>query len=244
MKSVRLFSDPETMAEEIALQWQESASLAEKEERIFSVVLSGGSTAERIYRKLAEQGYAERIPWQAVHLFWADERCVSPESEESNYGNCRRFLLNHIPIPKENTHRIRGEDDPAWESARYEREIQNHMALRKGQTDFFDWVFLGVGSDGHTASLFPGHGSVNSLNLCEEVPHPQTGQMRVTLTPLAIKKSKRITYHVIGRGKAEIISDLVSGSGETSRYPAAHVQGEWYLDSEAASNLSSGFTDS
>ncbi len=244
MESWRVFSDPEAMAEEIACQWQEQASQAEKEGRVFSVVLSGGSTASRIYQRLAEPDYAGRIPWHVVHLFWADERCVPPESEESNYGNCRRFLLDPLVIPSANVHRIQGEEEPAAESARYEREIQNHMRLRKNRDDFFDWVFLGVGSDGHTASLFPGQDALNSTNLCEEVSHPQTGQMRITLTPLAIKKSNRITFHVIGQGKAKIVPELVSESSKKSGYPAAHIQGEWFLDREAASNLCGGSTGS
>ena len=238
MESWHVFSDPEAMAEEIACQWQEQASQAEKEGRVFSVVLSGGSTASRIYRRLAEQDYADRIPWHVVHFFWADERCVPPENEESNYGNCRRFLLGSLTIPDENIHRIRGEEAPAAESARYEREIQNHMRLRKNRDDFFDWVLLGVGSDGHTASLFPGQDALNSANLCEEVSHPQTGQMRITLTPLAIKKSNHITFHVIGQGKARIVSEMVSESCKKSGYPAAHIQGEWFLDRKAASSLS------
>ena len=237
MKTVRVFRDPEMMANENALQWQERAVRAEKEGHVFSVVLSGGSTTSRIYQRLAEKDYADQIPWHVVHVFWADERCVPPESEESNYGNCHRFLLDHISIPDENIHRIRGEEDPAAESARYAREIQDHIALRKDQDTFFDWIFLGVGSDGHTASLFSGQDSLRSSNLCEEVRHPQSGQMRITQTPLAIRKSSRITYHVIGREKAEIVSELVSEKGEVKHYPAAHIQGEWYLDHEAASKL-------
>ena len=244
MKSVRVFPDPEAMTGEIARQCQERAGRAEREGRVFSVVLSGGSTAEQAYRRLTEKECCDNIPWHCVHIFWADERCVSPQNKESNYGNSRRFLLDHIPIPKENIHRIRGEDDPAAESARYEREVKDHMLLRKGQTDFFDWVLLGVGSDGHTASLFPGQDSLSSLNLCEKVSHPQTGQMRITLTPSVIKKSNRITYHIISREKAEIVSDVVSGSAGTESYPAAHISGEWYLDHEAASKLDMGSMDS
>jgi len=244
MKSVRVFPDPEAMADEVALQWQEEANLAEKEGRVFSVVLSGASTAERIYRRLAEKDCAGQVPWHVVHIFWADDRCVPPENEESNYGNCRRFLLSHIPIPTENIHRIRGEDDPAGESTRYDQEIRDHMVLRKGQTTFFDWVFLGVGPDGHTASLFAGHDTLNSLNLCEDAQHPQTGQMRVTMTPCAIKNSDRITYHVIGQKSADIVSKLLSKSDGEPIYPADHISGEWYLDGEAASNLNPGLKDS
>ena len=225
------------MTEKIALQWQEQAVKKAREGLIFSVVLSGGNTAEQIYSRLIEQDCFNQIPWNRVHLFWADERCVPPESEESNYGNCRRFLLDHIPIPMENVHRIRGEEDPESESIRYAIEIQEHTLLRKGQTNIFDWVFLGIGTDGHTASLFYGDDSIGSPNLCEVAQHPETGQTRITMTPSAIRKSNRTTYHVVGREKSSIISELIPQIGNHANYPAAHIAGEWYLDSEAASKL-------
>jgi 6-phosphogluconolactonase len=237
MKSLHVFSDLKDMAQTIALQWQEQVGQMAREGRIFSVVLSGGNTAEKIYSRLIEQDCFDRILWNRVHIFWADERCVPPESEESNYGNCRRFLLNHIPIPMGNIHRIRGEEDPKAESIRYALEIQEHALLRKGQTNIFDWVFLGIGSDGHTASLFYGDDSIDSPNLCELVRHPETGQARITLTPSAIRKSNRTTYHVIGREKSGIILDLVSQIDSHVNYPATYISGECYLDKEAASKL-------
>jgi len=238
MKSLRVFSDLKDMAQTIALQWQEQAGQMASEGRVFSVVLSGGDTAEQIYSRLIEQDCFNQILWNRVHLFWADERCVPPESEESNYGNCRRFLLNHIPIPIENVHRIRGEDDPEVESIRYALEIQEHALLRKGQTNIFDWVFLGIGNDGHTASLFYGDDSIiGSLKLYEVARHPETDQNRITLTPSAIRKSNRTTYHVIGREKSHIVSELVSKSSRSEKLPAACITGEWYLDQDAASRL-------
>ena len=238
MKSVHLFSNFEAMAEKIALEWQDRACQAEKEGDIFSVVLSGGNTASNIYSRLANKNFADKVPWHLVHFFWADERCVPPESDQSNFGNCQRFLLNYLTIPNKNIHRIRGEEDPTVESYRYAQEVQDHVLLRKNQNTFFDWVFLGVGVDGHTASLFPEQSSLmNSQNLCEEVTHPQTGQTRITLTPLAIKSSSRVIYHVVGGVKARVISTLLSKSKEKDSYPAAHIRGEWYLDQAAASYL-------
>ena len=225
MESLRVFDSSELMAKEIALQLKGYADQAEKDGNIFSLVLSGGNTDTRLYGEFALRGSVDKIPWHIVHLFWADERCVSPENEESNYGTCRSILLDHIPIPKENIHRIRGEEDPLKESARYSREMQNHMELRKGQPNLFDWVFLGVGVDGHTASLFFEHDSLNSSNLCEMVRHPQTGQIRITMTPFAIRRSNRITYHVIGQGKSDIILKLVSKTEDSKKYPAAHIFG-------------------
>jgi 6-phosphogluconolactonase len=238
MESLRVFHNLELMAKKIYFELKGSADQAEKDGNIFSIVLSGGSSGTRLYGEFAKRSSVGKIPWHIIHLFWADERCVSPENEESNYGTCRSILLDHIPIPKENIHRIRGEGDPLKESVRYAREIQNHMEFRKRQPNLFDWVFLGVGADGHTASLFSRHDALYSSNLCEMVRHPQTGKIRVTMTPFAIRQSNRITYHVIGRGKSDIIFKLASKMEDSKKYPASHISGEWYLDSDAASKLS------
>ena len=238
MESLRVFHNLELMAKKISFELKGCADQAEKDGNIFSIVLSGGSSGTRLYGEFAKRSFVDKIPWHIVHLFWADERCVSPESEESNYGTCRSILLDHISIPKENIHRIRGEGDPLKESVRYAREIQNHVEFRKRQPNLFDWVFLGVGADGHTASLFSGHDSLGSSNLCEMVRHPHTGQIRITMTPYAIRQSNRIIYHVLGRGKSDIIFKLASKVEDSKKYPASHIPGEWYLDSDAASKLS------
>ena len=237
MKLVRVFADSETMAEEIARQWHLKAQAAAKAKSVFSVVLSGAATASKVYRQLASPLWINKIPWDIVHIFWADERCVSPESEESNYQTLCHVLLNHVSIPENNVHRIKGEEEPEKESIRYAREIKDHMALRGGQDIFFDWVLLGVGADGHTASLFPDQEKLlKTPNLCEVARHPETNQTRITLTPCAIQRSASITYHVIGQGKSEIVSELVSDA-PTLNYPASHIPGEWYLDEPAASGL-------
>ena len=135
-------------------------------------------------------------------------------------------------------HRIKGEEEPETESMRYAQEIKDHMALRNGQDTFFDWALLGLGIDGHTASLFPGQEKIlNTSNLCEVTWHPGTNQTRITLTPFTIQRSACVTYHVIGKKKAEIVSALVSKSNKNNKYPAANISGEWYLDQAAASNL-------
>jgi len=237
MKSVRIFSDSEAMAEEMARCWCEQARQAASDHRVFSVTLSGGNTDPALYGKLAEPKWRDRTPWESVHIFFADERCVPPDHEESNYKIICNYLLNHISIPEANIHRMRGEEDPVEESLRYTEDIQNHLVLRKEGTCFFDWVFLGVGPDGHTASLFPGHDLINSTNLCEVAQHPETGQNRVTMTPAAINRSSRITYHAIGESKAEIVSALASDPSASNIYPAAQIQGEWFLDRESASKL-------
>ncbi len=237
MGSLCIFLDPDTMAKEIASQLEKCASQTEKDGRIFTLVLSGGSTDPVLYGKLAEPKWRDRIPWKSVHIFFVDERCVPPENEESNYGICCRVLLDHIAIPNSNIHRIRGEEDPVSESTRYAKEIQDHMIFRKGQGNFFDWVFLGVGTDGHTASLFPGQNIINSPKLCEVARHPDTGQLRITMTPAAIELSSRITYHCIGEEKSEIVFKLASDPSATNIYPALRIQGEWFLDKSASAKF-------
>ena len=106
------------------------------------------------------------------------------------------------------------------ESLRYAKDIQAHLALRKGSINFFDWVFLGIGEDGHTASLFPNEIIISSTKLCETTRHPDTGQIRITMTPAAITKSARITYHVVGENKSEIICELISNPSARDEYPA------------------------
>ena len=240
MATIRVFADLESMAEEIAFSWCDQIRQAEKTDDVFSVVLSGGATASLVYRNLANLNSLEAIYWERVHIFWADERCVSPEHEESNYLNIQRTFLSDIQIPEKNIHRIRGEKEPSGESLRYEKEIINHLALRKDERKLFDWVLLGVGSDGHAASLFPGQESLlDTQNLCAVVEHPDSGQKRITLTPYALNRSGSVTYHVIGSGKAAMVAELISEDSDDKRFPAGYIEGEWFLDTAAASRINS-----
>jgi 6-phosphogluconolactonase len=238
MSFVRVFSDPEAMAWEIAQQWYYGAQEAFQKKNIFTVVLSGGATALQVYRKINAPQWNDKMPWEVVHIFWADERCVPPWHEESNYFNLQRALLEGLSIPAENIHRIRGESEPSMESARYEKIILDHLTFRNEEHKLFDWVLLGVGTDGHTASLFPGNDFLlDTKDICAVVEHPVTGQKRITLTPYALNRSGRITYHVVGQDKAIIVSDLIPKS-ESKRFPTGHIEGEWFLDTEAGSLIS------
>ena len=240
MATLRVFPDSESIAEEIASRWRDQIQQAEEKDDVFSVVLSGGSTASLVYSHLAKLKSVESICWERVHIFWADERCVSPEHEESNYLNIQRTFLNGIQLPGENVHRIRGEEESSGESLRYEKEIIDHLMLRKNEEKLFDWVLLGLGSDGHTASLFPGQESLlDTQNLCAVVEHPDSGQKRITLTPYALNRSGSVTYHVIGSGKAAMVSELISEDSDDKRFPAGYIEGEWFLDTAAASRINS-----
>jgi 6-phosphogluconolactonase len=237
MSFVRVFPDPEAMALEIARQWYNGAQKASQKKNVFTIVLSGGATALQVYRKIGSPQWNDKMPWEVIHLFWADERCVPLGHEESNYFNIQRAFLESLPIPAENIHRICGESEPSVESARYEKEILDHLVLRNDKQKLFDWAFLGVGSDGHTASLFPGKDFLlDTKDICAVAKHPVTGQERITLTPYALNRSGRVTYHVVGQDKAVIASDLIL-KPDNKRFPTGHIKGEWFLDTAASSLL-------
>jgi 6-phosphogluconolactonase len=238
LNNVRVFSDLDSLAEKIALRLKEEADLALEENRIYSIVLSGGESAAKIYQKFSSPELVEKIPWRAVHLFWADERCVPSESKECNFNIACEAFLNSISIPSKNIHRINAEINPHKESIRYDMEIREHLTLKETDDFFFDWVLLGLGEDGHTASLFPNQENLfKTTNLCILTNNPKTGQKRITLTPAAIKKSSCVTYHVVGQHKSQIVASLFSEFSQSLKYPASYIPGEWYLDKDAASNL-------
>ena len=238
MASFSIFSDSKVIAEKIASCWYDQAQKAAMDKRVFSVVLSGGATASLVYRHLAKYKPMSSMIWKWVHIFWADERCVSPEHKESNYLNIQRTFLSDIQIPEKNIHRICGENEPFSECLRYEKEITDHLALKNGDHKLFDWVLLGMGSDGHTASLFPGQEFLlDTQELCAVVTHPVTGEKRITLTPCALNRSSRVTYNVVGLDKAVKVSDLVSKNSRSNRFPTDYIKGEWFLDHAAASLL-------
>ena len=240
MNSIRVFQNSETLANELAICWHEQAKEAAKKHNWFSVILSGGNTAPLLYGKLAEPKWKDCIPWSCVHIFFADERCVPPYNKESNYKNIYDTLLRYIPVPDENIHRIKGEEDPEKEALRYSKEIQYHLNIKKAK--LFDWALLGIGKDGHTASLFPGQDTLNSKSLCQATQHPDTAHPRITMTPIAINRSARITYHAIGGEKSEIVSKLTTHPSSKKIYPASIISGELFLDKNSASKINfSGF---
>ena len=169
--------------------------------------------------------------------------CVPPENPESNYLMTRRTLLDKVSIPEANIHRIRGEEDPAAEAARYAKVIAGNVAGGSEGLPAFDWIFLGLGTDGHTASIFPGAGlQPDPLGICAVIRHPETGQERITLTMPVINNAARITFLTSGSGKAGVVKELLEGKDGARAYPASRVnpyQGalEWYLDREAAGEL-------
>ncbi|WP_088342403.1 6-phosphogluconolactonase [Robiginitalea sediminis] len=216
-----------------------------REESFRYLALSGGSTPKILFDHWAADASAT-VPWDRLEFFWGDERCVGPGDPESNYGMTRQHLFDHISADPSNIHRIRGEEDPQQEARRYEALIRDRLPKAWGMPRF-DLVLLGMGDDGHTASVFPHQMSLwDSPRGCEVATHPVSGQQRITLTGGWINGARRIVFLVTGGAKAEKVKEILEGKGAEALYPAARVRPEsgeliWLLDQEAASGLSPEF---
>jgi len=232
---VKVFKDKSELA--IAF-CDELMRLSNEKEKIF-LALSGGSTPEIIYEILSKE-YKQKINWNKIHLFWSDERCVHPDDVESNYGMAKKYLLDFIDIPEENVHRIKGENNPELEAERYSEEISKIVNPKNGLPRF-DIMMLGIGEDGHTASIFPDQMHLlDSDKICEVAVHPSSGEKRITLTGNVINNSEQVSFLVTGKSKAEILKKILLEKNKIC--PAefiAPVYGklEYFIDSEAAELL-------
>jgi 6-phosphogluconolactonase len=236
-KSVKIFPTPFLLAENIANNLVRKILDSSERGKTFSIALSGGSTPELLYTLLGDR-FSKSIPWQFVHLFWGDERCVPPTNIESNYRMTKSALIDKTDIPASNIHRIRGEEEPGNEAVRYSGEVAGCLDINDG-LPLFDMVILGLGEDGHTASIFPGQSDLlYSDKICEVAVHPVTEQRRITLTGRVINNAVAIVFIVTGKNKAVIAGKVIRNSGASSNFPAAHivpVHGSitWYLDRDA-----------
>jgi 6-phosphogluconolactonase len=202
----------------------------------FFIALSGGNTPKVIFQTLAKD-FSKKIEWKKIHLFWGDERCVPPEHAESNYGVAKEYLLDNIDIPEENVHRIKGENNPVYEAERYSEEMSKCLPEVNGLPQF-DVIILGVGVDGHIASIFPDQMELlSSEKICDTSVHPSTKQKRITLTGKVINNSQRVYIIIMGINKALILTSIVNKIDDYKKYPAAYIKPsggllEWYLNTE------------
>ena len=213
-----------------------------KDRQRVTIALSGGSTPKSLFTYWA-QNHRDDIPWKNIYLFWGDERCVPPTHEQSNYKMTKDCLLNFVVIPPKNIFRIEGENNPDEEAKRYaqvlgkEVEIENNLPA-------FDLVMLGMGDDGHTASIFPHEIDLwESPYWCVVGTHPESGQKRVSLSGSIINNARNIAFLVTGAAKAKKIEEII-GSHQASEkiYPAARVNPAygkltWFVDEEAVKLL-------
>jgi len=237
---LKIYQDKNQVAQEFSKYFAEKA----KGEASFHVALSGGSTPKIVFDVLAKE-FGASIDWKSVHFYWGDERCVLPTDDESNYKMTVEHLLSKIDIPEENIHRIKGEEDPEAEAVRYAQVLKNELPSKNGFPQF-DLVILGMGDDGHTASIFPHEIELwQSENLCAVAVHPDSGQKRITITGNVINHSKTVAFLVTGATKEEKVGEIINCDGACETYPAnlvAPTSGDllWFLDKAAAAKIKEG----
>ncbi len=200
----------------------------------YHLAISGGKTPNLMFNALADK-YVNSPLWQKVHVWWVDERMVPPTDPESNFGVAQKLLFSRISIPEEHIHRIKGENNPENEALSYSEQIKNHIQ-QEDEWPVFDLILLGMGDDGHTASIFPNQlGLLTSKQICEVATHPATGQKRVTLTGKAINSASKIIFLVTGKEKAERISEIFNQKPEAELLPAFYINNpSWIIDEEAS----------
>ncbi|MDT5158434.1 MAG: 6-phosphogluconolactonase [Acidobacteriota bacterium] len=238
---VKVFDSAEEVARAAARRIVELAKESIDTRGVFSLTLSGGSTPRSIYELLAGEEFRDRVDWPNVHIFFGDERTVAPDHADSNYRMANETLLSRVPIPAENLHRIEGVGDAAANASDYESEMRGFFG--DAVWPRLDLVMLGMGDDGHTASLFPGTNALEEqlkwvvANWVEKFD-----TWRITLSAPALNGARHILFLVTGAGKAERLREVLKGERDPSRLPSQLIQPpdgtlEWYVDRAAAVRL-------
>lgn len=241
---VRILSDPDALAASAARLFTDAAADAIAARGTFSVALSGGSTPRRLYQLLADRA---GIDWAHTQVFWSDERAVPPDDDQSNYRTAKEALLDRVAIPPENVHRMPGETRPLVAAAdAYAAELRGALGANRTRTPRLDLVLLGLGPDGHTASLFP-HTAVLSdrhrLVAANYVPHLDAH--RLTFTPKLINAAATVAFLVEGGDKSDALAAVLEGPPDPGTYPAQLVRPEngvlcWLIAADAATRLTRG----
>jgi 6-phosphogluconolactonase len=242
--NVHIYPHLEALSHAAAELFVEAAKLGIGQLGSFRGALSGGTTPQRLYELLGSSDYSDRIAWGNIHLFQVDERCVPPDHPESNFRMIREAMLEPGRVPRGIVHRIPGErPDPAEAASEYAIEIGRVIQPQAGTFPRFDLIFLGLGADGHTASLFPGSAVLEERTrwVCPSLP-PQQGYGRITMTFPVLNAAAHVVFVVAGPEKAEILRTVLDGPCDANRLPVQAVQPangrvSWYIDRGAASCL-------
>ncbi|HAY32803.1 MAG TPA: 6-phosphogluconolactonase [Ignavibacteria bacterium] len=246
---LKIRSDDRQTAALLAEDFINSCGEILKSREYVNTVLSGGNTPKIFFEILASE-YSGFKNWDRIKFFWADERCVPPDDSESNYGAVKRILFDvlnnpdtgEIKIPDENIYMINGINDPSYEAERYSEILLKEMNMN----NYFpspDVTLLGIGEDGHTASIFPGnYDLLDSDKYCAFVRHPESGKYRITMTGNVLKNSGSVNFLVTGKSKEKIVSEIILENGNFEKYPAYFIKPSdgklnWYLDKAAAGSL-------
>ena len=242
--NVVVLPDLDALSQEAANRLLSAAEEASRTRGKFHLVLSGGGTPKHLYRKLAKPAFSSMMPWSYVHLYWGDERCVPPDHAESNYGQARDILIKNVPVRNKNIHRVNGELAPEIAASDYSSRLREISGAGQEWPEF-DLVLLGLGDDGHTASLFPGHLSHEEQTrpvLAVTAEYGGRPADRVTLTPLALNSARQIIYLVSGRSKAEALSAALGEQYDPIRWPSQRIKPihgsvTWLVDEDASKSL-------
>ena len=237
-REIKIYKDANGVAKAFA---EMLIKITTRNKQTMHIALSGGSTPTLLFDILARE-YSKQMPWNRIHFWWGDERCVPPTDNESNFKMTKEHLFNKIDIGKNQIHRVKGELPPDKAKDSYISEIKQNIDTQNG-LPIFDLIILGMGNDGHTASIFPDQLSLlNSDTICAVASHPESGQKRITLTGGIINNAKLISFLVTGKSKADRIAEIFINKEEAKKLPASFIQpknGEliFFLDTEAAAGL-------
>ncbi len=218
-------SDAEELNRRTAEQFVRLATESVAATGKFTVALSGGSTPKALYSLLAGQTCQPLVPWSRVYFFWSDERCVPPDHPESNYGMARVTMLEKVPVPTENVYRVPTEQGNVQRvAAEYERILRTFFGVKEGQQPRFDLILLGMGEDGHTASLFPGTAALQETGTVTANDIQNLRTHRITLTIPAINQAAHIVFLVSGPSKASVLKEVLEGQYQPTRLPSQSIQ--------------------
>ncbi len=236
---LQIYRNPETLATALAELFVTTGNVAMADRGAFYVALSGGNTPRSAYELLAREPLVEQLSWSDTFVYFGDERCVPPDDEQSNYRMAQKAFLDAVPIPHANVHRIAGEADPGHAANEYASILRADL----GNAPVFDLVMLGLGPDGHTASLFPGAApDVDDEALVRAVYANSQMTWRVTITPKVINLARTVAFAVEGLDKAAALAAVYEGPIDPSKYPAQIVHPAsgrliWMVDELAAGML-------
>ncbi|TVM02828.1 MAG: 6-phosphogluconolactonase [Candidatus Brocadia sp. WS118] len=225
-REVQVVGNPDELSRRAAQEFVRLADEAIRVKGFFTVALSGGSTPRGLYLQLACDDYREQVSWPHVHLFWGDERCVPPEHPESNYRMACEALIHRVPIPKENIHRIPAErEDRARAAMEYEQTLKAFFHPDAGAFPRFDLILLGMGDDGHTASLFPFTSALDETSHLVLANYIEKLDVyRFTLTVSAINQAREVMFLISGASKAPVLREVLEGDYQPQRLPAQFIQ--------------------
>ena len=238
-----VYDTPQRLAHAAAEVFAKYSSDGVAARGVARIAISGGSTPKRMLALLAEEPFRSQIDWEKLRLYWVDERCVPADHADSNYRMTREQLLSKVPLAEENVFRMEGELNPEDAASRYEATLRNSFRLEGAEAPAFDLVLLGMGDDGHTASIFPNTSAIDAMGTLVAANHvPQKDSWRITLTWPVINHGRRVVFLVEGAAKAEVLREVLLGSYDPDRLPAQLIRPEngqigLLLDAEAARRL-------